>query len=149
MKKALSPVKVFSTVLSLILFATNCAFAYSMESNFWSERRKRMGAQNSENPKKSIQLAGLPHPSVDSAALTNRLWIVRPLAARISEQIKSSMKALIDTAPGRRIFDFTNFRKDFEEARKKAGIPHFEFKDLRRTAARAIWDVTKNLLLIK
>jgi len=67
--------------------------------------------------------------------------------------INRVMRELIDSAPGRKIFDFTNFRKYFEsareEAKKRYGLPHFEFKDLRRTAARAIWDETKDLLLCK
>ena len=48
------------------------------------------------------------------------------------------MQTLIDTADGDRLFDFTNFRKQFEAARKAANIKDFQFRDLRRTGARTL-----------
>jgi integrase len=48
------------------------------------------------------------------------------------------MRTLIDTAPEHLIFDFTNFRKEFEAARKDANILDFQFRDLRRTGARTL-----------
>lgn len=49
--------------------------------------------------------------------------------------ITSVMWQLIETANGDRILNFRNFRKQFEAARARAGLD-FEFRDLRRTAAR-------------
>ena len=50
--------------------------------------------------------------------------------------INETMRKLIETAQGDVIFDFTNFSKLFNEARKKSKIPWFQFRDLRRTGAR-------------
>jgi len=50
-----------------------------------------------------------------------------PIAGQIGE--------LIASANGHRIFDFTNFRKNFDIARARSGVRDFQFKDLRRTGA--------------
>ncbi len=50
--------------------------------------------------------------------------------------INGVMRQLIDSAQERHIFDFMNFRKDFEAARAQAGLRDFQFRDLRRTGAR-------------
>ena len=52
--------------------------------------------------------------------------------------INSTVAMLIKTASGDRILDFTNFRRDFETALKKAGLEGVQFRDLRRTAARML-----------
>lgn len=54
-----------------------------------------------------------------------------------SVPIVGAMREIIGTAPGREILDFTNFRREFERAKARAGLKTpFVFKDLRRTAAR-------------
>jgi len=63
--------------------------------------------------------------------------------------INEVMQELIDTAPGHKLFDFTNFRKLFEQARRDSGLTHFEFKDLRRTGARTIYNDTGDIMLVK
>jgi integrase len=62
--------------------------------------------------------------------------------------INKPLKSIIDSAPGRNIFDFGNFRKRFEAARKKAGLIDFEFKDLRRTGARTMLDIGVDLAAV-
>jgi len=52
--------------------------------------------------------------------------------------INGAIRQLIDTAAGRSIFDFTNFRKQFEAARTQSSLTDFEFRDLRRTGARTM-----------
>jgi integrase len=49
--------------------------------------------------------------------------------------INGPIQALLDPAPGFHIFDFTNFRKNFEKAVAQAKLKDFQFKDLRRTGA--------------
>ncbi|MBK8575141.1 MAG: site-specific integrase [Elusimicrobia bacterium] len=54
-----------------------------------------------------------------------------------SVPIVGAMREIIETAPGRNVLDFTNFRKAFEQAKARAGLKvPFQFRDLRRTAAR-------------
>lgn len=50
--------------------------------------------------------------------------------------VNGVIQKLIDTAPSEELFDFTNFRKLFEDAVTKSGVPWFQFRDLRRTGAR-------------
>lgn len=57
--------------------------------------------------------------------------------------ITEPVKQLINTAPGHHLFDFTSFEHRFIKAREKSGIPHFEFRDLRRTGAR--WMLEKGI----
>lgn len=52
--------------------------------------------------------------------------------------INAILGKILESAKGSSIFDFINFRKDFEEAREKAGLPDVQFRDLRRTGARRI-----------
>lgn len=52
--------------------------------------------------------------------------------------ITPTIMDIIEAAPGDRILDFTNFRKEFEGAVKQAGVTPFLFKDLRRTGARML-----------
>jgi integrase len=67
---------------------------------------------------------------------TNQLEGVQAKTGKPYEvPITGVMRQLIETSAGHEIFDFTNFRKHFDEARKRAGLD-FEFRDLRRTAAR-------------
>ena len=49
--------------------------------------------------------------------------------------INSVMAKLIETAEREHIFDFSNFRKEFDAAVKAANIKGFQFRDLRRTGA--------------
>lgn len=51
--------------------------------------------------------------------------------------INGVVRQLLDTATGERVFDFTNFRKEFEAAKIRSGVS-FQFRDLRRTGARAM-----------
>lgn len=57
----------------------------------------------------------------------------RPYAIPISP----TMFEIIETAPDHFILDFTNWHKEFARAKQRAGID-FQFRDLRRTAARAM-----------
>jgi len=50
--------------------------------------------------------------------------------------INGVVRQLVESAHGQQIFDFTNFRKQFEEAKESAGIVNLQFRDLRRTGAR-------------
>jgi hypothetical protein len=50
--------------------------------------------------------------------------------------ITAQMWDLIRTAPGDHIFDFANHDKEFKAARRRAGMPEVQFRDLRRTGAR-------------
>lgn len=52
--------------------------------------------------------------------------------------INGVMRQLLETRKGDHIFDFTNFRKQFDEVRVKAGLKNFQFRDLRRTGARTM-----------
>lgn len=69
----------------------------------------------------------------------------------------NNLKWLFDTT-NESVFDDTNFRKEFDATRlklieelRKDGIEceWFQFKDLRRTALRKVWDETKDLLLCR
>jgi len=55
---------------------------------------------------------------------------------RYEPPITAAMWDLIRTAPGEQIFDATNFQKEFNATRLRAGMPHVQFRDLRRTGAR-------------
>lgn len=50
--------------------------------------------------------------------------------------ITQGIKDILNQNGNELIFDFKNFRRSFEEARKKSGVKHFRFADLRRTNAR-------------
>ncbi|MBI3291876.1 MAG: site-specific integrase [Elusimicrobia bacterium] len=50
--------------------------------------------------------------------------------------INRVMCQLIETTKGDHIFEFTNFRKQFDETRAEVGLKDFQFRDLRRTGAR-------------
>ncbi len=56
----------------------------------------------------------------------------RPFAPPITP----AMWELINTAPGDKILDFKNHEKEFKAARRRAGMSHLQFRDLRRTGAR-------------
>lgn len=45
---------------------------------------------------------------------------------------------IIETANGDRLLDFTNFRREFEQALTGSGVAEFTLKDLRRTGARML-----------
>jgi integrase len=80
-------------------------------------------------------LKALTRDNVNEA--TNQLEGVQAKTGKPFEiPINSVVRRLIEEAPGRRLLDFTNFRKDFEAAKKQAGIDNLQFKDLRRTGAR-------------
>ncbi len=70
---------------------------------------------------------------------TNQLEGVQAKTSRpYSVPINSVMrKLLLETPKSRKhIFDFENFRKEFDKARAKADLKEFQFRDLRRTGAR-------------
>ncbi|MBL0058263.1 MAG: tyrosine-type recombinase/integrase [Elusimicrobia bacterium] len=52
--------------------------------------------------------------------------------------INKVTRYLIDTAPGEKIFDFTNFNSRFPELVKVCELKDFRFHDLRRTGARTM-----------
>jgi integrase len=80
-------------------------------------------------------LKGLTRDNVNAEA--NRLEGVQAKTGKpYAIPINAVVRQLIDTAPEHKIFDFTNFRKDFERAVNEAEIKNFQFKDLRRTGAR-------------
>lgn len=69
---------------------------------------------------------------------TNQLEGVQAKTGRpFAVPIVGEMLGIIETAKGSRILDFRNFRKQFEAARKRAGL-EFQFRDLRRTAGRML-----------
>ena len=58
----------------------------------------------------------------------------KPYAIPITPQIKS----ILEKNHSHRILNFTNFRRQFENARSKCGLSHFRFADLRRSGARTM-----------
>jgi integrase len=52
--------------------------------------------------------------------------------------VGEKMAGLIAEAPTDLVFDFTCFRRRWDEAIKQAGLPGVQLKDLRRTGARAM-----------
>lgn len=61
----------------------------------------------------------------------------KPYAIPINSVVRQVIEAVDwKIVPWKEIFNFANFRKQFEKAREKAGIENFQFRDLRRTGAR-------------
>jgi len=50
--------------------------------------------------------------------------------------INAQMRSIIEGVKGNYLFNFSNFQPRLHAARKAAGIPYFQFRDLRRTSAK-------------
>jgi len=57
---------------------------------------------------------------------------------RYAIPINDVVQRLIDTAPGEKIFDDKDIKRRFERLVKKVGLVDFQFRDLRRTGAKAM-----------
>lgn len=80
--------------------------------------------------KKSDNVSASDHTLRGTQAKTGKPYEV-PITTEVEKVLK--------TAIGDKPLDFTNFRREFDEMRaaaKKAGVDHFEFRDLRRSGAR-------------
>lgn len=96
-------------------------------------RRIVLGAVNSTLRLKDLK--GLTRAHINAANNT-LVGLQAKTGKPFSVPINGVLAELIATAPGQRIFDFTNWRKLFNQARTRAGLKDFQFRDLRRTGAR-------------
>jgi len=58
-------------------------------------------------------------------------------------------RRIVAEAKGPRLFDFRNFKRRWERASQRAGIEHFEFRDLRRTFARRLLSSGADLAIVQ
>jgi integrase len=94
-----------------------------------------LGALNSTLRKKDLRL--LTKANVDDHTQSLR-GIQQKTQNAYYIPINKQMRLLIDTAPGDKIFDFTNHNARFARLVRVCGLKDFRFHDLRRTGARAM-----------
>lgn len=110
-------------------------FNLLMEKASPNIRRIILGALNTTLRKKDLRF--LTKANVDEPTQTLR-GIQQKTQKAYSIPINKVTRYLIDTAPGEKIFDFTNFNCRFSELVRVCGLKNFRFHDLRRTGARTM-----------
>jgi len=88
----------------------------------------------------TLRLKDLKNLTRDNVNITaNKLEGVQAKTGKsYSIPMNGVMQKIVANSAGNQIFDFKNFRKLFEAARKESKIVHFQFRDLRRSGARAM-----------
>lgn len=79
---------------------------------------------------------------------TNRIEIVqsktqKPQTAWIGRKVQE----ILDRAKGETILDFTNFQDEFESAKRRSGVK-FQFRDIRRSAARNLLTSGEDIMVV-